>query len=87
MMTSSVSHELITPLKCIVQLGEKAITELPDPSFIYKQEMIISTANLLLRNVKGNLDRNLMNRGTFLPNREPSNLIAVVDQTIKMLEM
>jgi hypothetical protein len=49
--------------------------------------MIISTANLLLRNVKGNLDRNLMNRGTFLPNREPSNLIDVVDQTIKMLEM
>lgn len=36
MMTTSVSHELITPLRCIVQIGEKAITELVDPSFVYK---------------------------------------------------
>ena len=61
--------------------------ELNDPSFVYKQELIVNTADLLLRNVKGNLDRNLMNRGTFLPNLEACNVYDVIDYCIKMLEM
>jgi len=66
LLTSSVSHEQITPLKCIIAFGNqtlqinglnKAVSE--------KLKLIVSTATLVLNQVKMLLDKNMIDRNYF----------------------
>ena len=60
MMYSSVSNELITPLRCIEQISKKMVSKRVNEEQTFDAELIMSTANMLLTRVKGNLDKNLL---------------------------
>jgi len=66
-MSSSVSHEMITPIKCIIQMAIQIKKKFNTPQLKYDAELIENTASLLLNQVKGNLDRNLLDKNLFQP--------------------
>lgn len=51
LLTSSVTHEMITPLKCVIQFG-MTLLKSKDLSVVKEAELIVSTAKLLLSQVK-----------------------------------
>jgi hypothetical protein len=58
--TSSITHELLAPLKCIIELGNVILRKVKDPKTIEHINLVISTAQLLLSEVKLLLDKNLL---------------------------
>ena len=70
LLTSSVTHEMITPLKCIIQFTHKVLSQTTDPDKRKDLELILSTAQLLLSEVKLLLDRNMIENNHFTPNFE-----------------
>ena len=64
LLTSSVTHELITPLKCIIQFTLSVLQRTND------LELVLMTAQLLLSQVKLLLDRNMLEKGIFTSNLE-----------------
>ena len=66
LVTSSVSHELITPIKCISAMANEMITEiLKDSNAIHKAKMILTTSQLLQAQIKMLLDKSLLENGQF----------------------
>lgn len=78
LMSSSVSHEIITPIKCICSTVDIIKGKTKDKSIIYNLELINNTAQMLLSQVKGNLDRNLLHANQFSPQIEEHKLISGV---------
>ena len=68
MMSSSISHELLNPLRCIEQISKNMINKNVNKEWKFDAELIMSTANMLLTRVKGNLDKNLLDSNMFRPN-------------------
>ncbi len=64
LLTSSVTHEMLTPLKCIIQLGTTLLKS-ADLNVVQEAELIISTANLLLSQVNQILDKNMLENNNF----------------------
>jgi K+-sensing histidine kinase KdpD len=67
LLTASVSHELITPLKCISAFSTELVSQLTIPRMKYKAELIFSTSKMLLSQVKILLDKNLLDQKVFVP--------------------
>lgn len=70
LLTSSVTHELITPLKCIIQLTLSVLQRTNDPVKRKDLELVLMTSQLLLSQVKLLLDRNMLEKGIFTSNLE-----------------
>lgn len=51
LLNSSVTHEMITPLKCIIQFGSNLLKS-KDPTVHMEAELIVSTTKLILSQVK-----------------------------------
>ena len=51
LLNSSVTHEMITPLKCIIQFGSNLLKS-KDPTVHTEAELIVSTTKLILSQVK-----------------------------------
>jgi hypothetical protein len=47
LMSSSVTHELITPLRCIIQITESHMKKLTDPNQIKQARLILDTTSLV----------------------------------------
>jgi signal transduction histidine kinase len=67
LMTASVSHELLTPLKCISSFGKELMTLITSTKVRYKAELIVSTTNLVISQIKFLLDKNLLDQNVFAP--------------------
>lgn len=65
LMSSSVSHELLTPLKCIASITEIIQSKITEESQFYNLDLVLNTAQMLINQVKGNLDRNLLDANQF----------------------
>ena len=72
LMASSVSHEMLTPMRCIINLTkgvekrlEKQIRE--DPQVGKELDLVVKTGMLLLNQVKGYLDRDMLTQNMFKP--------------------
>ena len=52
LLTSSVTHELITPLKCIIQFTLSVLQKTSDPGKRKDLKLVLMTAQLLLSQVK-----------------------------------
>lgn len=48
MLTSSVTHEMVTPLKCMVSFSEIVVKALANSPKKYEAELIMTTSKLLL---------------------------------------
>ena len=70
LLTSSVTHEIITPLKCIIEFAQNIIKISKDPKVLKEAKLILSTTKLLLSQVKLLLDKNMLDNDLFTPNYE-----------------
>jgi light-regulated signal transduction histidine kinase (bacteriophytochrome) len=68
LLTSSVTHEMITPLKCIIEFALNILKISKDPKLVKEAKLIISTSKLLLSQVKLLLDKNMLDNDLFVPN-------------------
>ena len=50
-------------------------------------DLIANTVEMLTTQVKGNLDKNMIERNVFRPNLQPQSLNKVVETTISMLKL
>jgi len=67
LLTSSVSHELMTPIRCINSFATDLMYDLRDAKSRSKAQSIFSTGKLLLAQIKMLLDKSLMENGKFQP--------------------
>ena len=70
LMSASVSHELLTPLKCISSFGKELMTFITNSKIRYKAELIVSTTDLVISQIKFLLDKNLLDQNVFAPQLE-----------------
>lgn len=87
MMTSSVTHEMITPLKCIISFSDFILKDLIDKkSNAYRSTQLINTTSkLLFSQVKLLLDKNILKHDLFLPNLELNLFNKTVQDAIDIL--
>jgi hypothetical protein len=62
---SSFSHEMLTPIKCLIEISKKIEREVDSKRTLEDLSLISNTSKLLLNQVKGNLDRNLLDQNMF----------------------
>jgi hypothetical protein len=85
LLTSSVTHEMITPLKCIIQFGTTLLKS-NDPHVVKEAELIVSTAKLILSQVKHILDKNMLDNNTFTPSFEFHPLNKTIIDVTRILQ-
>jgi hypothetical protein len=57
MLNTSLSHEMMTPLRCIISFSSAAAAEANTPAQKRKLDLIVNTAKLLQCQFKDLLDR------------------------------
>lgn len=65
LLSSSVTHEMVTPLKCIISFATSLQKELKHSAKCREAELIYVTAKLLLSQVKSLLDKNMIKNEIF----------------------
>ena len=60
LMSSAVSHEMITPLRCILTMTEDLKTNQTTKEMKQQLDLITVTGQMLLNQVKTNLDKVLL---------------------------
>ena len=64
-MSSAVSHEMITPIKCIISMTNEHKKTVQNPTELNVVDLIEITAKMLLNQVTGNLDRIMLDKNIF----------------------
>jgi K+-sensing histidine kinase KdpD len=78
-LCQSISHEMITPLRCITDIVGQVIDNLGNESSeIYSLKIISNTAQILLSFIKTNMDEVLLEANKFTPVFEQYSLIEEV---------
>lgn len=90
LIVSGVSHEMLTPLKCIIELSKVNKHEVkrnkPDLEKVAQNMRIIDdTANLLMFQTKSNLDSNLAKQQKLNPYYSLKQIDEVVVPVLNML--
>jgi signal transduction histidine kinase len=57
---STMSHELLTPLRCVNHVAMSAKSKQVSPEVYKDLELIINATDLLMNSVKGSLDKKLL---------------------------
>ena len=65
LMSAAVNHELLTPLRCVVQVSEALIKKLKDPVQVKQARLIIDTTSYTISQVKCFLDQNVIESNKF----------------------
>ena len=85
-MTSSVSHELMTPIKCVITLAKHILSEGAKGKVKRKAEMIASTGKLLETQIKMFLDKSIMENGHFEAQLAEGEILEVVRNITEILQ-
>jgi hypothetical protein len=80
-----VSHELITPISCIIELGNDLIKSIKVGTNNRISRLIVNTGKLVLAEIKMLLDRNLFENGQFVPQLDKAELLKVIEETVEIL--
>ncbi len=80
-----MSHELLTPIKCIGALSLDVIAQLPPGKLKYKAGLVHSTSKLLLSQVKVLLDKSMLDQNTFQAQLEVWSLQKIMDETCSIM--
>lgn len=86
MLNSGFNHDLLTPLKCIIQFASTVLNNFPDEKLQKNMNTIIYTTRLLLAQVKGQLDQNLISKGILNVNLECFGIFSVINDCLEMLK-
>ena len=82
---SSVSHELLTPLKCIIIFAEELLPQQKDKSNKKRAQLIYNTAKLLNSQVQETLDRNLIGKNMVYAKLSYVSLANIVQEAVTLL--
>lgn len=85
LLSSSVSHEMLTPLKCIASFANSLQKELRHNAKRKDAELIYVTSKLLLSQVTMLLDRNLFDTDMFSLSPEPVPINRIVADTVQII--
>ena len=80
-----MSHELITPIRCIIELGNDLIKSIKVGTNNRISRLIVNTGKLVLAEIKMLLDRNLLENGQFVPQLDKAELLKVIGETVEIL--
>ena len=86
LLQSSVSHELLTPLKCITSFAQNLERDLKHSPMKKEAQLISLTAQLLQSQVKMNLDKSLIENGRFEPDINDSPVNRVIEDVILIMK-
>jgi signal transduction histidine kinase len=86
-MTSSITHETITPLKCIVSFSQKLQKVLKHSDARRDAEYIYITAKLILSQVKMLLDRNMLKNDLFTLSNEDVPINRIVEDAVQIMKL
>ena len=64
-MSSAVSHEMITPIKCIICMTEEHKKTVTNEADLNVVDLIEITAKMLLNQVKGSLESIMLDKNMF----------------------
>ena len=87
LMTSSITHETITPLKCIVSFSQSLQRELKHSDARRDAEYIYITVKLILSQVKMLLDKNMLKNGLFALSNEDVPINRIVDDAVQIMKL
>lgn len=85
-MNSTTTHEMMTPLSCIVMFTERLMKQITDPEQRELTGLIWRTSKLLKSYILDLLDRNLIEKGLLVPAFSVANLTKVVDEVVVMMQ-
>jgi signal transduction histidine kinase len=81
-LTATVTHEMMTPLNCIITFGRSLL----NTEYHSKAKIIVNVAQLIKMNLKDLLDRSLIENGKLVPNFEKHNLHQLISQVVEMMQ-
>jgi light-regulated signal transduction histidine kinase (bacteriophytochrome) len=85
MLSSSVTHEMVTPLKVIINLASLVQKELKGKPREHEAKLIVVSAKLMLAQVQLLLDKNKFDKNMFTPILEQANLNQAIQAVISIL--
>ena len=86
-LQASVSHELMTPIKCIGSFSQELVFALSsNPSLKYKAELIVSTSKILLSQIKFLLDKSMIDQKVFAPQLQKLSLKKLLRDTTAIMD-
>lgn len=85
-LNSTTTHEMMTPLSCIVMFTERLMNQITDPEQRELSGLIWRTSKLLKSYILDLLDRNLIEKGKLVPSFSVANLTRVVDEVVEMMQ-
>lgn len=86
LLSSSVSHEMVTPLKCIISFATSLKSELDHMKKSQKHaELIYVTAKLLLSEVKLLLDNNMISNKAFRLQYEQTPINKIILDVVEIM--
>jgi K+-sensing histidine kinase KdpD len=86
-MSSAVSHEMITPIKCILAMTEDQKNNQTTVEMKRQSDLIIVSAQLLLNQVKANLDKVLLDNKFLHHNLEPLKINEIISEICQILSV
>ena len=82
---SSVSHELLTPLRCLIKLSQDLLkNRSQNPKQIYR--IIFSQTKIIQAQINDILDNNMAKKREMVPNLQVVSLVEIVMETIQILQ-
>ena len=85
-LTASISHDMMTPLKCIVTYAEYLLTVITVKSDYKKVVYILRTAQILKQYTKDLLDRALIQNDALTLVPEPALISQLIKEVIGICE-
>ena len=84
-MTNSVTHELMTPLKCISSFARSLQKELQHSEKRKEAELIDVTSKLMISHVSLLLDKSMLENKAFKPNFAPYPFNKIVSDAVSIM--
>lgn len=85
--TSSVKHEMITPLRAVSFLSQKLSNTLKEPSQQRCALQIYSTTQIILSHVKLLLDKSMLDRDSFQPTLDKYPINKTITDIVEICQL
>ena len=74
MVSSSCNHEMLAPMRCIIQIAHNLIDKVKEETNRVDLKVIFNTSSFLLNQVQSNLDASLIEQNQLKPRLATHNL-------------
>lgn len=85
-INSTTTHEMMTPLSCVVLFAERLMNQLTEPKHQRYATLVWRTGKLLKSYIRDLLDRSLIEKGKLTLNYTVSSVAEIVDEVVVMMQ-